>query len=289
MENRTEETSLVKYNSNMNEIIFKDFTDRDFNLLMAIVSRVSGKGTTDKIVLDYKTLKILAGFENKKITNIEFTKILAKMNEKLIQCFCRVQDGDDEIDFVLFPTFTRNAVKAQLTVKVSDEIGYILNDFNSYTGLELKRFVRIKSTYTKTLYRKLRQFKRSGEYHVSVDDFRREFLVPETYRQCDIQRRIIKPAIQELQKDFKNLECIPHHKAEKGRPIDRYLFKFQSPEQIEGQTTITDALNTMTKYKATKAKQSINQIKSQAKKNSFNNFQQNSYDFESLEKQLLDN
>ncbi len=273
-------TEIAKYNNKLNEVTFQGFTDRDFNLFISIIARVSGKGTQKEIKLDYATLKRLAGFENKHITNKEFTVLLKEMNRKLMSCICSLQDGSEEVDFVLFPEFRRDAEKGILTVKVSERLGYVINDFNTFTSLELKRFVRIESKYTKTLYRKLRQFRSTGEYIVSADRFREEFLIPESYKQSDIQKRVIAPSIEELRKEFKGLKCIPHHAPKRGAPIDRYTFKFQATDQIPGQTTVNDYLESLNNFK-----------KPRAKKNTFNNFEQKytSAEIKELEEKLLDN
>lgn len=267
----------VAYNNKLNEVTFQGFTDRDFNLFISIIARVSGKGANTQIKLDYATLKRLAGFENKHLSNQEFNVMLRDMNRKLMGCICSLQDGSQEIDFVLFPEFIRDAEKGILTVKVSERLGYVVNDFDGYTSLELKRFVRIESKYTKTLYRKLRQFRSTGEYIVSADRFREEFLIPKSYKQSDIQKRVIAPSIEELKKEFKGLRCITHHASKRGAPVDRYTFKFQASDQVPGQTTVNDYLETL---KTSKRKT----------KNSFNNFEQNKIeDWAKFEEQIIDN
>ncbi len=280
MSKQGEKTTEVTYNNKLNEVTFQGFTDRDFNAFIAIIARVSGKGSNTEIKLDYATLKRLAGFENKHISNKEFNELLRDMNRKLMTCVCSLQDGSEEIDFVLFPEFRRNAEKGILTVKVSERLGYVVNDFNTFTSLELKRFVRIESKYTKTLYRKLRQFRSTGEYIVSADKFREEFLIPKSYKQSDIQKRVIAPSVEELRKEFKGLKCIPHHAPKRGAPIDRYTFKFQATDQIPGQTTVNDYLESLNNSK-----------RPRAKKNTFNNFEQKytSAEIRELEEKLLDN
>lgn len=280
MSKQGEKTTEVTYNNKLNEVTFQGFTDRDFNAFIAIIARVSGKGSNTEIKLDYATLKRLAGFENKHISNKEFNELLRDMNRKLMTCVCSLQDGSEEIDFVLFPEFRRNAEKGILTVKVSERLGYVVNDFNTFTSLELKRFVRIESKYTKTLYRKLRQFRSTGEYIVSADKFREEFLIPKSYKQSDIQKRVIAPSVEELRKEFKGLKCIPHHAPKRGAPIDRYTFKFQATDQIPGQTTVNDYLESLNNSK-----------RPRVKKNTFNNFEQKytSAEIRELEEKLLDN
>lgn len=260
MKTKGEQTTEVSYNNKLNEVTFTGFTDRDFNLFISIIARVSGKGANTQIKLDYATLKLLSGFENKHISNKEFNVMLRDMNRKLMSCICSLQDGSKEIDFVLFPEFIRDPEKGVLTVTVSDRLGYVVNDFNGYTSLELKRFVRIESKYTKTLYRKLRQFRSTGEYIVSAEQFKEEFLIPKSYKQSDIQKRVIIPSVEELKSEFKGLECIPHHAPKRGAPIDRYTFKFQASKQIPGQQTVQGYLDSINMNKTAKKKSKFNNI-----------------------------
>lgn len=274
----------VTYNNRLNEVVFQKFTDRDFNLFISIIARVSGKGTNNQIKIDYATLKRLSGFEKKHISNKEFNVMLADMNKKLMECTCFIQDGSREIDFVLFPEFIRDPEKGMLTVKVSERLGYVVNDFHGYTSLELKRFVRLESKYTKTLYRKLRQFRRTGEYIVTANQFRLDFAVPDSYKQGDIQRRIINPSVDELKNDFKDLKCIIHQLPTRGNPVDRYTFRFQPTDQIQGQITANEYLESL-ETNSTKQNKKI----TKKSKNNFNNFPQNEYNFEELENLLVEN
>ena len=132
------------------------------------------------------------------------------------------------------------------------------------------------------LYRLLKQFRSTGEYHVKVDELRKLLGCPESYSNKYLMRDIITPAIAELQKDFPTLTCEAVRARTKGRPVTGYHFMFMADGQIPGQMTIDQGAEEVRKYKASKAKEG-----SKARRNSFNNFEQRDYDFDDLEAQLL--
>lgn len=284
----------IQYKTKINEIAFKDFKEADYNLFFAIVARVVDsiqKGENKEIEIDYSTIKKMAGLKNKHISNIIFQdEYLDKMSDKLIKCNCSYENDNVKHKFVLFPTFDLDPERARLKVEVNKHFYYLLSDFDTqkggFTKLELETFVKLESKYTKTLYRNLRQFRSTGKYTVKAERFRELYDVPVSYKQSDIMKRIINPAIKELSKEFKNLKCEVAKKPKQGAPVDKYIFTFlaipRKNQQTEGQNEfITDENNNVSYEGMSKSKKKP--------KNKFNDFEQNTYDFAELEEKLLDN
>ncbi len=97
---------------------------------------------------------------------------------------------------------------------------------------------------------------------------------PERYNNKQFMQNIINPAVKSLQDYFKELNCEPKYARKRGKPVIRYIFTF-IPEN-----------------RAIEADQSQNKMKKsdqnqQPKQNSFANFHQREYDYDSLEKELL--
>ncbi len=292
----------VLYKSEINKVAFKNFTEADYNLFFVIVSRCvedmqkgkSGQlGRNGTIKLDFSTIKKIAGLKNTHISNQVFwDKYLNQMSDKLGDCKCVLENSSKIVKFTLFPTWEFDKDNATLEISINDKFKYLLNDFDrdkgGFTPLELKKFVDLKSKFTKTLYRNLRQFRTQGIYVVTADDFRLLYDVPRSYKHSDIMKRIINPSIEELTKGktpaFKGLKCEPKKAPKQGAPVKAYEFTFQKQipkrqEQTEGQSGFEQATEVMQKYKKQKEKS----------KNRFNNFEQNTIDFEELEEKLLDN
>lgn len=96
-----------------------------------------------------------------------------------------------------------------------------------YTSFEIGEFVCLKSIYSKTIYRKLKQWKTKGYWKVGIEEFRNLLSIPESYQMNDISKRVIKIAVTELSKEldlfddkripFKNLKCEKLKKPGPGR------------------------------------------------------------------------
>ena len=100
-----------------------------------------------------------------------------------------------------------------------------------FTKFELKEFTAINSSYSKAIYRKLKQFKPTGFYTVSIEEFKRLLDIPESYRMYDIDRRILQKSMKELKPLFKSLSY-KKEKAKKGNKIERISFIFEEKKQL---------------------------------------------------------
>lgn len=135
--------------------------------------------------------------------------------------------------FVLFPMFDINLENQTLTVRVNEEFKFILNNLvKNFTRFELKDFIGLQSKYSKTLFRLLKQFKTTGNYEVTLNDFIAKMDIPKSYRIKDITDKIINPTLKELQNYFQDLQCTIQYAHKRGKPVSGYIFTFQ-PEQIQ--------------------------------------------------------
>ncbi len=62
---------------------------------------------------------------------------------------------------------------------------------------------RLKSTYSKNMFRLLKQYKHTGYLKIHIDDFRNRLDIPKSYRMTDINKNVFKPIIIELGSIFK--------------------------------------------------------------------------------------
>ncbi|WP_131832399.1 replication initiation protein, partial [Mycobacteroides abscessus] len=111
-----------------------------------------------------------------------------------------------------------------------DKLKNILNELTGdFTKFELEELTHIKSTYSKNMYRLLKQYRHTGYYKIHIDDFRERLDVPKSYRMTNVNTSVLKPIIKELSPLFENLK-INKIKAKKGRKIEWLEFVF-SPER----------------------------------------------------------
>ena len=253
---------VVKYNNQMNELSFKGFTEKDLDVFMAICSRMRDLGET-KQVFDYDYLMDLINFDRSQNIKV-FHQSLQKMNRNLT---IALREGVEK-DTVLFPEFVRDLNKRTLTVRVDKDCLNLLNNLGkNFTRFELAEYVKLDGRYAKLLYQHLKQYRKSGWWQVSIEELRKELAIPQSIPARNITNKIIDPSIEVIKTStgFKDLEVEVLRSNRRGRPVVGYEFRWEK-------------------------QRNLNQYHREVtKKNSFNNFKQNTYDFDELEKQLLDN
>ncbi len=262
---------IVKYDNYMNNLNFKHFTSVDFNFLMALCNKLRDKNV-EEIRISFEDLRIKTGYTRTSIN--QFISDLKRMNKKLMEITCNLETEKKIIMFVLFPTFEIDLENQELIVSVNEKFSFILNELiKNFTRFDLQEFVTLESRYSKSLYRLLKQYRTTGKYEVAIGDFRVKMDCPDSYNNKQFMQNIINPAVKSLQNYFKELKCEPQYAHKRGRPVTGYIFTFTPENKKHGSDQ--------------------NQIKSENKSNtknvsnSFANFELRTYDYDQLERELL--
>lgn len=278
------DNQIVIYNNAVNELSFKEFTENDFNLFMAICSRMKELGDTTQQI-DYAYIQSLINWDRRQRAEL-FHNELMKMADKLRRIGATVNVNQDEfVSFNLFSTFRGNKKKKILTIKTNPDFAYILNDLTkNFTRFELREYVSLDGKYSKLIYQHLRQYRKTGWWNVSIEDIRRDLAIPDSYANKYIMDKVIKPSIEVLKtcKSFSDLTVEPVQSTGRGRAIVGYKFKWTAENQIPGQSTLVDAQEEIQKYRAEKQAE-----RNKQKKNTFTDFQQREIDFDALERSLI--
>ena len=132
----------------------------------------------------------------------------------------------------LFSSFeakwTEDLTELELTVKVSDEFDYVVNRLDSeFTSYELAEFTQINSSYSKTVYRLLKQWRTIGKKEYSIADFKRLLDTPDYYGPSEIDKNILEPVLRELPQFFKGLKVKKIKSNKRGTPVIAYEFSFK--------------------------------------------------------------
>ncbi|WP_000496297.1 replication initiation protein, partial [Streptococcus agalactiae] len=121
-----------------------------------------------------------------------------------------------------------------------EKFAYLLNNLkNCYTSLELQESSSLKSSYSKGIYKKLREFRNSDKpfWKVTFDDFKEYLDIPKSYRMTDINKVVINPALKELSPYFEGLTVEKYSnkkKGQRGRPkIDGFIFSYKAEPKKE--------------------------------------------------------
>lgn len=263
----TEMNEIVKYDNYMNNLSFKGFTTTDLNFLMFLCNKLRDKDISE-ITVSFEELRVKTGYKQTSIN--KFVNDLERMNKKLMEITCRLKTESKIIMFVLFPTFEIDIENQQLVVSVNPKFKFILNELiKNFTRVELHEFVVLESKYTKNLYRLLKQYRSTGHYEVDIEKFRNVMDIPESYTNRDVMSKVINISLKELAGYFQNLKCIPKYARKRGKPVTGYIFTFV-PE------------NSQNHHEA-----GSNSNKNQNNIKGYANFNQRTYDYEALERELL--
>lgn len=216
---------VVKYHNVLNKVEFKGFTPVETDLFFSICTQIKEKGT-EEVVFSFDQIKEISSF--KPTANSRFFNTLKKTNEKLQKLSIEFDDGVVFKSLVLFPTFEINRDSSTLRIKVNSEFEFILNALDSnFTRFELQEFLRIKSIFSKTMYRLLKQWRTVGQRKFAIEEFKGLLNIPGSYRMSDIDKQVLSPITKELSPYFKNLKITKIKKGRgRGGKVVEILFEF---------------------------------------------------------------
>lgn len=214
---------VVKYENSLNDVSFRKFNPNELDLFFSICSKLKDK-YTEEIEFTFEQLKDLSNYSPTSVKR--FMNDLDKTYTKMLSLTYGERTERRIKRFVLFTKFDINADTQTVRISINKEFEFLLNDFEVFTKFELREFTEINSSYAKAIYRKLKQFKSTGYYTVSIEEFKRLLDIPESYRMYDIDRRILDKSMKELKPLFKSLRY-KKEKAKKGNKIARISFMFE--------------------------------------------------------------
>ena len=226
----------VYYDNKMNLLAFKDLEKVEANLFFSIVARAKEKGG-EKLTLSFNEI---AEFLEANYTNKQLREMIIKGVSKVVRTAIKWENDEGIRIFTLFKEFLIPHNENYLTVSINEPFLFILNSFENggFTAFELAEFSSLSSKYTQTLYRLLKQFKKTGFRSIKWSDFLEIMDIPKSYQMCDIDKQILNPAIAELTQEadifnqnnpiFKKLTYKKIRGTGRGRPVEKIEFYFMS-------------------------------------------------------------
>lgn len=214
---------IVKYRNRLNQIPLRKFNVREMNLFFSIASRFIEKGTQE-ITLSFSQLKRLSNYTDH---GERFVQDLQKTYDKLIGISAYTDNGDEISRFVAFNEYNIKRSTQKVTIAVNPKFKKLFNDLvSSFTRFSLEEFARLKSTYAKTMFRLIKQFRTTGYLELKMGDFRNLLDIPKSYQSSDINKRILEPVKLELAPVFGNFSCKKLKEKKRGGKIVGYKFSW---------------------------------------------------------------
>ena len=251
-------SEIVKYNNDFNLLPMPELKAIQMDMFMAIISLTKDKKENTpflkkffnpdkrKIIIPQKKFIELCRLNDSKMDYKEIFFAIDDCLKKLCNFLVSYQKNEKTIyNFVCFEEANIIADEVHITLQ-SRFYDMIINKKFGFTAFELAEFAELSGKYAKTLYRLLKQFRTTGKAYFEWEEFCRIMKIPQDYRQSEVDKWILKPAIKELTKErnlfdqirvpFKNLFYEKEKTAGRGRggKVSGITFTFK-PENIDMQ------------------------------------------------------
>ena len=230
---------VVKYHNDVNTVSLRNFNAAEIDIFMAIFSCMRDKGE-DRVVFTFDEIKKLIHWKAKN--NDRFLSLLKSSYDKLLHCTIRIGNNEEWTSFVVFTEYTVSKSKSEVTIAVNSKFYYVLNVLiSNFTRFELEEFISFKSTYAKEFYRRMKQFKSTGIWTVSLEEFRRALDIPENYNIDTINKRILAPIMNELGDKYDLKIVKQYDNTKRGRPaVSGFKFTFSKDIDRGNDTGVID-------------------------------------------------
>ena len=228
----TEIVEIVKYHNDVHSASLRKFNAVELNIFMAILTRMRDKDE-EEIVFSFDELKKLINWTGKN--NKEFVSMLNSMYQKLIECNIKIETKEALTRFVLFTRYSISMTKPEIAIKVNADFKFLLNSLLShFTRFELNEFISLKSSYAKEFYRRMKQFRNTGVWVVSLQEFKRVLDIPEKYSIDAINKRVLDPIMEELGSKYQLKITKQYDHTKRGRPsVIGFQFTFLRDSELD--------------------------------------------------------
>ncbi|WP_282012606.1 replication initiation protein [Enterococcus faecium] len=217
---------IVKYENRLNHIPLRKFNSREMNLFFSIASRVREKGV-DEIIFSFHDLKKLSGYTER---GEQFIKDLSSTYDKLLSINAWNDDGNTLTKFVAFTKYSIIRDKQLVIISVNPEFKGLFNQLKNWTRFNLEQFTNLDSTYSKTMFRLLKQYRTQGWTEFSKEKFFDLLDIPKSYwnSPSNIDKFILRPIKEELTPLFKGLTIRKKYGKGRGKPVIGYRFTWKA-------------------------------------------------------------
>lgn len=220
---------VVKYHNDLNTVVMRNWSPLEMNIFFGIIAKLRDEGSREVMFSIDELRKLTDKKEHRQPKR--WNEAMIDVSKKISQLNYYYEDEERYILMVLFSMFEVNKKDQTLSVQVSEHFEYVLNQLNAnFTSYELREFTNLKSSYSKTMYRLLKQWRTVGKKRFSVDEFQILLDVPKSYSKGTIDKQILKPIETELSQFFSNFRIKKIKENTRGNPITHYEFSWK-PEK----------------------------------------------------------
>jgi len=221
---------VVKYHNDLNTVTMRKWTAEEMNFFFSIIAKVRDEGTQE---IEFSTDEIQMIANVDKRNPKRWVETMTNTADKISQLTYIERTTERISVMTLFSRFDIFPNERKIIVQVSPNFDYMVNRISAnFTSYELHEFTQIRSTYAKSIYRLLKQWRTIGRKEFAIDEFKRLLDTPDYYGPSEIDKNILNPVMRELPTFFKNLKVKKVKANTRGTPVTGYIFTWQ-PEKTE--------------------------------------------------------
>lgn len=209
---------LVKVHKDFTKLNIGTLSEKELELFYYICLNV--KDIRDEIItMDFSSIKKSLGLINFR----DLKKYILGLHQKLGNLHITNITNKKIETIFLFEKFINDLDNNTLTIRVTKDSLYFFNIANSYLRFLFSDVRKLSGKYSKLLVPYLMEFSHKKEAEFEKERFFNILEVEESYRNnlSDFNKRILKPAIEELRTLFENLKI---ERLKNGRVIKGYKF-----------------------------------------------------------------
>lgn len=230
---------VVKYKNEFNDIVLNGFSDKELSVFFALCAKVQGK-KDEVISITYKDIKAIADYKPK--SNKAMTAFLKRLSKKILSASI-VSNSKSGLDFNMFVIFTElsthfeNQSEPYINISVNPRFEFFLNhlvESGGFTKFDLIDYVKFEYSYTQECFRRLKQFRATGYWKVSLEKFKELLSIPQSFTISKIDERVLRPINKELSDYYNHFEIKKIYKKHgRGRPSVVGFEFFFDKESVE--------------------------------------------------------
>lgn len=223
---------VVAYDNRFNSLKLSVLTKLELNILNFFLYSLKDKEENDVIIplADIRKYAKIKRTDNQKlIANLTNDKgLIFSLGDKLSRMQIPVSFEEAGIKFNgkfnLFKGYAVSEDEKYFYLSIDPDYKFLVNELcERFTMYSLEDYTKVKSQYSGLMFQILSQWNSIGKYEISVEELKEKLGIPDSYRMCDINTRIIKKIEVELAPFFVNLEV---EKKKKGKNIIGYIFSW---------------------------------------------------------------
>ena len=233
-----EKQEIVKFHNDLNKIKFSEFNLYDYKIFFVACVKVLEKGD-NLIEIDFSELRKILELTKRNTVSTEYLEnMILETANKLSKINFNIENRFFKGFSTLFTDFyIPKEGEKKLYVRINEKTKYILNNLvRNFTLANLQLLNSLTSKYSYRLYLELKQFEniedknkfeKDGRFYCwrnfEIENFREIMDIPESYKMNDIDKRVLKPSLKELETYFEDIFIT---KVKKLRKVTNIIFYF---------------------------------------------------------------